>query len=324
MTPDGSRAILSGMLTNSLEAAVAMRSAAAAPAIEVRGVRKAYGDVTALAGVDLTVRRGEVLALLGPNGAGKTTLVEILEGHRRADAGTVDVLGFDPARRERAFRERVGIVLQDAALEQELTVREAIELFAASYPDPLPAEEVAGLVGLGDRVDARTRTLSGGQRRRLDVAVGIAGDPELIFLDEPTTGFDPAARRQSWELIAGLRDRGRTILLTTHYMEEAQRLADRVAVIADGRLIAVAAPSELGGEEAAVVTFRLPDGVAAADLPVEVEGAGPQVALRTPTPTSDLAPLLSWAAVRGYELEDLTVSRPTLEDVYLKLTEEAA
>jgi ABC-2 type transport system ATP-binding protein len=323
MTRRRGRATVSAMLTNSLEAAVAMR-AAEKPPIEVRGVRKAYGGVTALDGVDLEVRRGEVLALLGPNGAGKTTLVEILEGHRRADAGEVEVLGFDPSRRERAFRERIGIVLQDAALERELTVREAIELFAAPYPEPLAADEVAHMVGLGDRLDARTRTLSGGQRRRLDVAVGIAGDPELIFLDEPTTGFDPAARRQSWELIAGLRARGRTILLTTHYMEEAQRLADRVAVIADGRLIAVAAPDELGGEDAALVTFRLPEGVDVADLPVPVEGPGPEVALHTATPTRDLAPLLSWAAVRGYELERLTISRPSLEDTYLKLTEEAA
>jgi ABC-2 type transport system ATP-binding protein len=307
------------MLTNSLEAAVAMRSTVHPPAIEVRGVRKAYGGVTALDGVDLTVEQGEVLALLGPNGAGKTTLVEILEGHRSADAGEVRVLGFDPARREGAFRERIGIVLQDAALEQELTVREAIELFAAPYPAPLPADEVAELVGLGDRLNARTRTLSGGQRRRLDVAVGIAGDPELIFLDEPTTGFDPAARRQSWELIAGLRARGRTILLTTHYMEEAQRLADRVAVLAAGRLIALAAPDALG-DETALVTFRLPEGVTAADLPVAVEGSGPEVTIRTATPTRDLAPLLSWAAVRGYELEGLTVSRPSLEDAYLELT----
>jgi ABC-2 type transport system ATP-binding protein len=313
-------ATVSDMLTNSLEAAVAARSAAPPPAIAIRGVRKAYGGVTALDGVDLTVRRGEVLALLGPNGAGKTTLVEILEGHRRADAGAVDVLGFDPARRERAFRERIGIVLQDAALEQELTVREAIELFAAPYPDPLPADEVAELVGLGEKLHSRTRTLSGGQRRRLDVAVGIAGDPELIFLDEPTTGFDPAARRQSWELIAGLRARGRTILLTTHYMEEAQRLADRVAVLAAGRLIAVAAPDELGGGAAALVTFRLPEGVDAAHLPVPVDGPGPEVTFRTTTPTRDLAPLLSWAAVRGYELDGLTVSRPSLEDVYLELT----
>ena len=325
MTHGARRATVSGMLTNSLEAAVAARSAAPPPAIVARGLRKAYGGVTALDGVDLTVRRGEVLALLGPNGAGKTTLVEILEGHREADAGEVDVLGFDPARRERAFRERIGIVLQDAALERELTVHETIELFAAPYPDPLPADEVAELVGLTEKLHARTRTLSGGQRRRLDVAVGIAGDPELVFLDEPTTGFDPAARRQSWELIAGLRARGRTILLTTHYMEEAQRLADRVAVLAEGRLIAVAAPDELGGDdETALVSFRLPPGVDAADLPVAVDGRGPEVELRTTTPTRDLAPLLSWAAVRGYELEGLTVSRPTLEDVYLKLTEEAA
>jgi ABC-2 type transport system ATP-binding protein len=313
------RATVSSMLTNSLEAAVAARSTAP-PAIAVRGIRKSYGGVVALDGVDLTVRRGEVLALLGPNGAGKTTLVEILEGHRNADAGDVDVLGFDPARRERAFRERIGIVLQDAALEPELTVREAIELFAAPYPDPLPADEVAELVGLGERLNVRTRALSGGQRRRLDVAVGIAGDPELIFLDEPTTGFDPAARRQSWELIASLRARGRTILLTTHYMEEAQRLADRVAVLAEGRLIALAAPEDLGGEAAALVTFRLPEGVSVADLPVPVDGPGPEVTLRTATPTRDLAPLLSWAAVRGYELEGLTVSRPSLEDVYLELT----
>jgi len=324
MTQGARRATVSGMLTNSLEAAVAARSAAPPPAIVARGLRKAYGGVTALDGVDLTVRRGEVLALLGPNGAGKTTLVEILEGHREADAGEVDVLGFDPARRERAFRERIGIVLQDAALERELTVHETIELFAAPYPDPLPADEVAELVGLTEKLHARTRTLSGGQRRRLDVAVGIAGDPELVFLDEPTTGFDPAARRQSWELIAGLRARGRTILLTTHYMEEAQRLADRVAVLSDGRLIAVAAPDELGGDENTLVTFRLPPGVLAADLPVAVDGHGPEVELRTTTPTRDLAPLLSWAAVRGFELEGLTVSRPTLEDVYLELTEEAA
>jgi ABC-2 type transport system ATP-binding protein len=320
MTRRPPRATVSGMLTNSLEAAVAARSAASAPAIRIRGVRKSYGGVTALDGVDLTVRRGEVLALLGPNGAGKTTLVEILEGHRTADAGTVDVLGFDPARRERAFRQRIGIVLQDAALERELTVREAIELFAAPYASPFPPEAVAELVGLGDRLNARTRTLSGGQRRRLDVAVGIAGDPELIFLDEPTTGFDPAARRQSWELIAGLRARGRTILLTTHYMEEAQRLADRVAVLAGGRLIAIAAPEELGRGDATLVTFRLPEGVDAAELPIAVDGSGPEVSLRTATPTRDLAPLLSWAAVRGYELEGLTVARPSLEDVYLELT----
>jgi ABC-2 type transport system ATP-binding protein len=293
-------------------------------AIQVRGVRKAYGSVQALDGVDLTVRRGEVLALLGPNGAGKTTLVEILEGHRGADAGEVSVLGFDPARRERAFRERIGIVLQDQALEGELTVRETIELFAAAYPEPRPAAEVAGLVGLGDRLDERAGRLSGGQRRRLDLAVGIAGSPELVFLDEPTTGFDPAARRQSWELISGLRAAGRTIVLTTHYMDEAQQLADRVAVIAAGRVIALGAPDTLRTSDAAVVSFRVPEGVDPAEVPVPSGPRGRTITFRTTTPTADLAPLLSWAAVRGIELEGLSVNRPSLEDVYLKLTEDAA
>ena len=201
-------------------------------AVRVRGLRKTYGDHTALDGVDLTVTRGEVLALLGPNGAGKTTLVEILEGHRHADAGSVSVLGFDPAKRERAFRARIGIVLQETGLDQAITVREAVELYSAAYPHPRDADEVLALVGLHGREKARAKDLSGGQRRRLDLALGIAGDPELIFLDEPTTGFDPAARRQSWELIAGLRELGKTIFLTTHYMDEAQHLADRVVVLA--------------------------------------------------------------------------------------------
>jgi ABC-2 type transport system ATP-binding protein len=327
MTDGGLRARVSPMITNSLEAAVAMAFRAAsdeAPAIRVTGVRKAYDGLRALDGVDLEVRRGEVLALLGPNGAGKTTLVEILEGHRSADAGEVRVLGFDPARRERAFRERIGIVLQEAALEGLLTVREAIELYGAPYPNPRPADQVAELVGLGDRLDARTGTLSGGQRRRLDLAVGICGDPELVFLDEPTTGFDPAARRQSWELIRGLRALGKTILLTTHYMEEAQQLADRVVVLAGGRIIAQGTPDSLAGHHETLVEFRLPDGLDAAELPVAVERRGAVLAFTTATPTADLAPLLSWAAVRGYELEGLTVTRPTLEDVYLQLTEEAA
>ena len=239
---------IEGMITNSLEvAATAAAADAAEPAIEVRGVRKSYdGGVQALDGVDLTVRRGEVLAVLGPNGAGKTTLVEILEGHRSADAGEVRVLGFDPGRRERAFRERIGIVLQEGAVDAKLTVREAVELYSAAYPSPRPAGEVVDLVGLGAVAGARAETLSGGQRRRLDLALGIGGDPELLFLDEPTTGFDPAARRQSWELIAGLRSLGKTILLTTHYMDEAQHLADRVVVIADGRVIAEGTPDSLG------------------------------------------------------------------------------
>jgi ABC-2 type transport system ATP-binding protein len=214
-------------------------------AVRVRGLRKSYGDHVALDGVDLNVARGEVLALLGPNGAGKTTLVEILEGHRHADTGTVSVLGFDPARRERAFRERIGVVLQETGLDPEIRVREAVELYSAAYPKRRDIGEVLSLVGLADRGGVRARDLSGGQRRRLDLALGIAGDPELVFLDEPTTGFDPAARRQSWELIDGLRDLGKTILLTTHYMDEAQQLADRVVVLAHGRVIADDSPEAL-------------------------------------------------------------------------------
>jgi ABC-2 type transport system ATP-binding protein len=327
------------MITNDLEVTVAARAAGGArgpapdgePAIRVRGVRKSYdGVVQALDGVDLDVRRGEVLALLGPNGAGKTTLVEILEGHRTADAGDVSVLGHDPARRERAFRARIGIVLQEGGIDHALTAREAVELYSAAYPSPRPATEVLELVGLGDRPDVRVAAMSGGQRRRLDLALGIAGDPELVFLDEPTTGFDPAARRQSWELIGRLRALGKTIVLTTHYMDEAQHLADRVVVIARGRVIAEGTPDTLGPGAAAgaVVAFRIPYGVAPDALPlpagVEVERRDRHVAFRTPTPTRDLAPLLGWAAENDIELEALTVSRPTLEDVYLKLTEEAA
>jgi ABC-2 type transport system ATP-binding protein len=317
------------MITNSIEvAATATAAHAGEAAITVRGVRKNYGGgVQALDGVDLTVRRGEVLALLGPNGAGKTSLVEILEGHRIADAGEISVLGHDPAKHERAFRERIGIVLQEEGLEEHLTVREMIELYGAAYPSPRPADEVIELVGLGEQRDKRAGTLSGGQRRRLDLAVGICGDPELIFLDEPTTGFDPAARRRSWELIADLKGLGKTILLTTHYMEEAQRLADRVVVIAAGRVIAEGTPDSLGrgSAEAAVVTFRAPAGHDVAELPLPAfERTGDTLSFHTKTPTADLAPLLSWATVRGIELEGLAVTRPTLEDVYLQLTQESA
>jgi ABC-2 type transport system ATP-binding protein len=329
MTNGAARAIVTAMLTNSLEVAAATVAARAPdPALEVRGLRKSYGDVTALDGVDLTIFRGEVLALLGPNGAGKTTLVEILEGHRRADAGELSVLGFDPGRRERAFRERIGIVLQQEGLQEVITVREAIELYGAAYPNPRPAEEVLELVGLADRADVRAANLSGGQRRRLDLALGICGDPELIFLDEPTTGFDPAARRHSWELIDGLRTLGKTILLTTHYMDEAQHLADRVVVIAGGRIIAEGTPDSLGcdGADASLVSFRVPPDVRAEEMPLPdgAERRNGTVSFRTATPTRDLAPLLSWAAVRGVELEGLTVSRPSLEDVYLQLTRETA
>src|SRR3954462_8818062 len=323
------------MITNDLEVTVAARAAVAGPgedlAVRVRGARKSYdGVVQALDGVDLDVRRGEVLAVLGPNGAGKTTLVEILEGHRIADAGEVSVLGHDPAARERGFRARIGIVLQEEGIDRALTVRETLELYSAAYPSPRPAAEVLDLVGLGDRPDVRVAALSGGQRRRLDLALGIAGDPELVFLDEPTTGFDPSARRQSWELISALRDLGKTILLTTHYMEEAQHLADRVVVIARGRVNAVGTPDTLGRgtAEAALVAFRIPYGVSAAELPLpqgaEVERRERQLSFRTHTPTRDLAPLLGWAAERTIELEALAVTRPTLEDVYLELTKEPA
>jgi ABC-2 type transport system ATP-binding protein len=318
--------MLRRMITNSLEVAVAeRRSEQAEAAVSARGVRKQYGERTALDGVDLTIHRGEVLALLGPNGAGKTTLVEILEGHRRADAGDLDVLGFDPGRRERAFRERIGIVLQEEGLDRAFTVREAVDMYSAAYPHPLPADDALALVGLTDRADSRVSTLSGGQRRRLDLALGIVGDPELVFLDEPTTGFDPTARRQSWELISRLRSLGTTILLTTHYMDEAQQLADRVVVLAGGHVIADGTPDSLAREDGAVVAFRLPAGSAPADLPLPagVTVDRGHVRFHTTAPTHDLAALIAWAAAHGEELEGLTVTRPDLEDVYLELTQEA-
>jgi ABC-2 type transport system ATP-binding protein len=316
--------MLPAMITNSLEAAATERAARReAPAVQVRGLRKAYGPVQALDGVDLTVNRGELLAVLGPNGAGKTTMVEIIEGHRRADAGQVSVLGHDPAVREREFLAKIGIVLQEGGLDSNIRVREAVELYSAAYPHPRPADEVLALVGLTEKADERADTLSGGQRRRLDLALGIAGDPELIFLDEPTTGFDPAARRQSWGLIDNLRSLGKTILLTTHYMDEAQQLADRVVVIARGRVIAEGAPDSLGRDGDSVVSFRLPRHHDGLPLPLGARVERGVAEFETATPTRDLAPILAWAAPRGMELENLTVSRPTLEDVYLQLTEES-
>jgi ABC-2 type transport system ATP-binding protein len=325
MTNRAAAPILSLMLTNSLEAAVAERTALRAePAAQLRGLRKSYGPVQALDGVDLTVERGEVLAVLGPNGAGKTTMVEILEGHRRADAGEVRVLGHDPAARERDFLARIGIVLQESGLDPAIKVREAVELYSAAYPHPRPADEVIELVGLAGKAEERAETLSGGQRRRLDLALGIAGDPELIFLDEPTTGFDPAARRQSWELIGDLRSLGKTILLTTHNMDEAQQLADRVVVIARGRVIAEGTPDSLARSDDAVVTFRLPAYHDGLPLPADAQVERDVITFATTAPTRELAPILGWAAGRGMELEALSVARPTLEDVYLQLTEESA
>ena len=296
-------------------------------AVFVSGLRKAYGPLEAVAGVDLTILRGEVFGLLGPNGAGKTTIVEILEGHRRRSAGDVRVLGFDPERRERAFRERIGIVPQEGGVDPVLTVREVIELYSAAYPRPRPVDEVVELVGLEEKRDARVETLSGGQRRRLDFAVGIAGDPDIIFLDEPTTGFDPSARRRSWDAIHRLRSLGKTILLTTHYMEEAQQLADRVAVIVGGRIVSEGAPENLAGRDAgpAVVSFSVPQGFAAEELPfpddVELERANGHVSFRTAAAGRDLLPLLAWSWEHSQELDGLTVTRPSLEDVYLELTE---
>jgi ABC-2 type transport system ATP-binding protein len=300
------------------------------PAVSVRGLHRSYGSVQAVAGVDLTIERGEVFGLLGPNGAGKTTLVEILEGQRTRTAGEVEVLGFDPGLRQRAFRERIGIVPQEGGLDPVLTVREVVELYSSAYPKPLPADDVIERVGLTEKRDARVETLSGGQKRRLDLAVALGGDPELLFLDEPTTGFDPSARRRAWALIDGLRTLDKTILLTTHYMEEAQRLADRVAVVSAGRIVAEGDPSTLAGREhrTAVVSFVRPEGMSLAELPlpagVAVQHADGHVAFRTATPTRDLKPLVLWAEARGRELEGLTVTRPSLEDVYLELTEAEA
>jgi ABC-2 type transport system ATP-binding protein len=299
-------------------------------AVSVRGLRKTYGSNEAVAGVDLEIREGEVFGLLGPNGAGKTTIVEILEGHRARTGGEVRVLGFDPGRRERELRERIGIVPQEGGVELVLTVREVIDLYSAAYPRRRPVDEVVELVGLEEKRDERVETLSGGQRRRLDLALGIASDPEVLFLDEPTTGFDPSARRRSWELIDRLRSLRTTILLTTHYMEEAQRLADRVAVIRNGRIVAEGDPSTLAGREfaAAVVTFHPPEGFPLADLPlppgVELEQLNGRVSFRTATPTRDLRPLVLWASEHGRELDGLTITRPSLEDVYLELTDEKA
>ena len=296
------------------------------PVISVRGLRKRYGEVEAVDGIDLTIGAGEVFALLGPNGAGKTTTVEILEGYRRRTEGDVTVLGVDPEAGGRSFRERIGIVSQEGGADNDFTVRETIELYSAAYPAPLAVDKVTVLVGLEDKRDARIRTLSGGQRRRLDFALGIAGNPELLFLDEPTTGFDPSARRRSWELVANLRSLGTTILLTTHYMDEAQNLADRVAVLASGRIVAEDTPDMLAGREngTALVRFRLPEGVPAQELPLpadaQLETANGHISFRTGTPTRALTPLLDWASVRGEELEGLSVTRPSLEDVYLELT----
>jgi ABC-2 type transport system ATP-binding protein len=296
-------------------------------AIEVNSLFKSYGSVEALRGVSFRVEEGEVFALLGPNGAGKTTTLEILEGHRRRTGGRVSVLGFDPQAGGRALRERIGVVLQSAGIEGELSVREALSLFAGFYPRALPVDDVVALVGLEEKRRARVKTLSGGQRRRLDLALALVGDPELIFLDEPTTGFDPGARQGAWRLLERLRALGRTIVLSSHYMDEVQHLADRAVVLSGGRIVAEGRPDTLGGRGSreALISFRLPDGHGAAELPAElrglVESRDGELVLRTADPTRMLARLCSWAVERDLELVALEVVHRSLEDVYLQLTE---
>ena len=300
-----------------------MTTPATTAAIEVRGLRKHYGDKEAVRGVDLEVRRGEILALLGPNGAGKTTTVEVLEGFHPPTGGEVRVLGEDPWPGSRELRGRIGIVLQESQPEVNLSVRECLELYAGYYAAPRDVADTIALAGLTEQADERTTRLSGGQRRRLDVALALIGDPELIFLDEPTTGFDPAARRASWEMISGLRALGKTILLTTHYMEEAERLADRIAVMRDGRIVATGTPATLGGRHRAEATiaFTLPAGVLLDDLaPGAAADSRERVVRRTTTPMADLHALTGRALALGLELADIEVRRPTLEDVYLDLT----
>ncbi len=291
------------------------------PAIAVAGLRKSYGSTEAVRGISFEVAEGEVFALLGPNGAGKTTTVEILEGYRGRDAGTVSVLGMDPERGGVRLRERIGIVLQECGIEELLTLREVLERHAGYYSKPRPVEEAMALVDLADKADAKIRTLSGGQRRRLDLALALIGNPDLIFLDEPTTGFDPQARRNAWDLVKRLCGLGKTVLLATHNMDEAQYLADRVAVIAGGRLVALGKPDSIGGRDTAhaQIRFSLPDGLGLTALPVAARLEGGRVLIETPEVTKTLHALTGWALERGIDLGGLTVARRSLEEAYLDL-----
>jgi ABC-2 type transport system ATP-binding protein len=294
-------------------------------AISVRNLAKNYGDKRAVADVSFDVSQGEVFALLGPNGAGKTTIIEILEGFRDRSAGEVETLGVDPANRQtqRWLRTRIGVVLQELAVEPFYSVRQVLTRNAGFFPSPRPVDEVIALVGLTEKADARVRTLSGGQQRRLDVGLGIVGNPELLFLDEPTTGLDPSGRRDSWELIRKLASEGTTVLLTTHYMDEVEALADRVAVLNDSQIVASGTPASLGGRDSGVVTIRfaLPQGISASDLPVPILGESDGlVEIQTEDELPVLHALSGWALDRNLRLPGLSVARVTLEDVYLKLT----
>jgi ABC-2 type transport system ATP-binding protein len=294
-------------------------------AVVVEDLRKAYGATQAVAGVSFTVGFGEIFSLLGPNGAGKTTTMEILEGYRRQNAGNVMVAGFDPGDRRtgRQLREQIGIVLQELAVEPNLTVRETISRNAGYYPNPRPVGQVIELVGLVGKEKTQVKSLSGGQKRRLDLALGIIGNPRVLFLDEPTTGFDPSARRGAWDVIRGLRDQGTAIMLTTHYMDEAQELADRVAVISGGKIVEQGVPATLGGRDRARarIRFQLPDGYAAADLPVQATvGEDGRLVVEADEPTELLHRLTGWAVEQRTVLPGLTVDRPSLEDIYLGLT----
>jgi len=295
-------------------------------AISVRGLRKSYGSLEAVRGLDFDIHTGEIFALLGPNGAGKTTTVEILEGHRRRDKGEVSVLGHDPASNSIALKRRIGIVLQSTGVQPYLTVEESIELFRGYYPNPLPLDDIIETVGLTEKRKTLVRRMSGGEQRRLDVAIGLAGNPELLFLDEPTTGFDPSARRNAWGMVKNLQSLGKTAVLTTHYMEEAQFLADRVAIMVNGQIAAQGTPGSLTQMDATTrISFRLPGGMQLPEIVhAEARVETGTVSFQTLEPTRTLHALTSWAVEQGIELEQLLVSRTSLEDIYLELAKGTA